>query len=64
MDCKSMRADCWVYMFIPYATALLTLGFSPFPFSCPSHQSEKHPVTFKHTSPYLFTSKYQSLTTN
>lgn len=65
MDCKSMRADCCVYMFIHYATALLRLGFFPLPFSCPSHQSEyKHPVTFKHTSPYLFTSKYQCLTTN
>lgn len=65
MDCKSMRADCCVYMFIHYATALLRLGFFPLPFSCPSHQSEyKHPMTFEHTSPYLFTSKYQCLTTN
>ena len=55
------------FMFIHYATALLRPHFFSLTFSflCPRHQSEnKHSPTFKHTSPYLFTSKYQSLTTN
>lgn len=35
MDCKSMRAGCWEYMFIHYATILLRLGFSSFLVSTP-----------------------------
>lgn len=69
MDCKFMRAYCWECVFIHYATALLffsllRLGFSTFTFlfSCPSHQTEnQHSVTFKHTSPNLFTSKIPKL---
>lgn len=66
MDCKSMRAGCWEYMFIHYATALLRLGLSPFPlfFLASTSPVWKTFNDLQHASPYLFTSNYQSLTPN